>query len=169
MIRRFEGTRVLRRVPPTKASDPSALAAAELIGRAKRVPRLAVRRARESCIVSSRLQRCPVLATSAYPTTSSLVYKTDTRCCFGFCRNFPASPRVRANPATRSAPRGSRGTASVRRLPSLIIDDDQSLRRLNAIIRRLFVSGFLQEHDTVKPCGKLAGFVPQRRRWPKIS
>ena len=58
MISRFEGTRVLRRFAPTKASDPSALAAAELIGRAKRVPRLAVRRARESCIVSSRLQRC---------------------------------------------------------------------------------------------------------------
>jgi len=54
-------------------------------------------------------------------------------------------------------------------LPSLIIDDDQSLRRLNAFIRRLFVSGFLQEHDTVNPCGNLAGFVPQRRRWPKIS
>ena len=57
MISRFEGTRVLRCFMPTKASDPSALAAAELIGRAKRVPRLAVRRARESCIVSSRLQR----------------------------------------------------------------------------------------------------------------
>ena len=47
--------------------------------------------------------------------------------------------------------------------------DDQSLRRLNASIRRLFVSGFLQEHDTVVHCGKLAGFVPQRRRWIKIS
>ena len=58
MISRFEGTRVLRRFAPTKASDPSALAAAELIGRATRVPRLAVRRSRESCIVSLRLQRC---------------------------------------------------------------------------------------------------------------
>ena len=51
MITRFEGTCVLRCYQPTKASDPSALAAAEDIGRAKRVPRLAVRRARESCIV----------------------------------------------------------------------------------------------------------------------
>ena len=58
MISRFEGICGWRCSAPTKASDPSALAAAELIGRAKRVPRLAVRRARESCIVSSRLQRC---------------------------------------------------------------------------------------------------------------
>ena len=65
MISRFEGICGWRCSAPTKASDPSALAAAELIGRAKRVPRLAVRRARESCIVSSRLQRRPVLASSA--------------------------------------------------------------------------------------------------------
>ena len=55
MISRVEGTRVLRCYEPTKASDPSALAAAEdmAAGRAKRVPRLAVRSARESCIVVS--------------------------------------------------------------------------------------------------------------------
>ena len=58
VVTRFEGICGWRCSAPTKASDPSALAAAELIGRAKRVPRLAVRRARESCIVSSRLQRC---------------------------------------------------------------------------------------------------------------
>ena len=58
VVTRFEGIGGWRCSAPTKASDPSALAAAELIGRAKRVPRLAVRRARESCIVSSRLQRC---------------------------------------------------------------------------------------------------------------
>ena len=74
----------------------------------------------------------------------------------------------------RALPRARRRGAGVERHPcdrfqNLIVDDDQSLRRLNASIRRLFVSGFLQEHDTVKPCGKLAGFVPQRRRWPKIS
>ena len=66
MISRVEGTRVLRRVPPTKASDPSALAAAVLMAglAAKRVPRLAVRSARESCIVSSQTFRS-VLASSA--------------------------------------------------------------------------------------------------------
>ena len=66
MISRFEGTRVLRRFAPTKASDPSALAAAEdmAAGRAKRVPRLAVRSARESCIVSNTTIRS-VLASSA--------------------------------------------------------------------------------------------------------
>ena len=47
--------RARRRFVPTKASDPSALAAAvDMAGRAaKRVPRLAVRSARESCIVVS--------------------------------------------------------------------------------------------------------------------
>ena len=82
---------------------------------------------------------------------------------------FSSLPHVPASPATRCMPPTSRGTPSVRRLPSLIIDDDQSLRRLNASIRRLFVSALLQEHDTVNPCGKLAGFVLQRRRWLKIS
>ena len=57
MISRFEGICVLRCYEPTKASDPSALAAAvDMAGRAaKRVPRLAVRSARESCIVVSTL------------------------------------------------------------------------------------------------------------------
>ena len=54
-------------------------------------------------------------------------------------------------------------------LPSLIIDDDQSLRRLNASIRQHLASALRQEHDTYNPCRNLAGFVPQRRRWPKIS
>ena len=47
--------------------------------------------------------------------------------------------------------------------------DDQSLRRLNASIRQHLASALWQEHDTVKPCKHLAGFVLQRRRWPKIS
>ena len=66
MISRVEGTRVLRCYEPTKASDPSALAAAEdmAAGRAKRVPRLAVRSARDNCIVSSPTVRS-VLASSA--------------------------------------------------------------------------------------------------------
>ena len=47
--------------------------------------------------------------------------------------------------------------------------DDQSLRRLNASIRQRLESAPWQEHDTVNPCGNLAGVDPQRRRWPKIS
>ena len=73
VVTRFEGTRVLRRFAPTKASDPSALAAAEdmAAGRAKRVPRLAVRSARDSCIVSSPAVRS-VLASSARRTAVEL-------------------------------------------------------------------------------------------------
>jgi hypothetical protein len=47
--------------------------------------------------------------------------------------------------------------------------DDQSLRRLNASIRHRFSSPLLQQYSTVVHCGNLAGFVPQRRRWIKIS
>ena len=43
------------------------------------------------------------------------------------------------------------------------------LRGLNASISEDCASALLQAEDTVKPCGNLAGFVPQRRRWPKIS
>ena len=78
MISRFEGTRVLRRFAPTKASDPSALAAAELMaaGRAKRELRVAVRRARDSCIVSSPTFRS-VLASSARKTLIELCFAAD--------------------------------------------------------------------------------------------
>ena len=54
-------------------------------------------------------------------------------------------------------------------LPKHAIIDDQSLRRLNASIRQHLASALLQKHHTVKPCRNLAGFVLQRRRWPKIS
>ena len=54
-------------------------------------------------------------------------------------------------------------------LPKHAIIDDQSLRRLTASIRQHLASALWQEHDTVKPCKHLAGFVLQRRRWPKIS
>ena len=47
--------------------------------------------------------------------------------------------------------------------------DDQSLGRLNDEHPSWFESALLKTEDTVNPCGKLTGFVPQRRRWPKIS
>ena len=66
VVTRFEGIGGWRCSAPTKASDPSALAAAEdmAAGRAKRELRVAVRRARDSCIVSSPTVRS-VLASSA--------------------------------------------------------------------------------------------------------
>ena len=73
MVTRFEGICVLRCYKPTKASDPSALAAAEdmAAGRAKRELRVAVRRARDSCIVERPTVRS-VLASSARKTAVEL-------------------------------------------------------------------------------------------------
>ena len=78
VVTRFEGICVLRRFAPTKASDPSALAAAEdmAAGRAKREPRAAVRRARDSCIVSSPTVRS-VLASSARNAQKSSALQAD--------------------------------------------------------------------------------------------